>query len=773
MNGVRDIVLERLLSTLLLIGAAYLSIFVVGVPLALFLSRKYGYWQDRLFSLLAPLSSVPSWVHGTLLLFIFALELHLFPYGRMFDRTPPDTTLGYVPIVLKHMILPVTAIVLSLLFQLIYAWRTFFLVYANEDYVELAHAKGLPFRVVEKKYILRPSLPYMITSFALTLVSFWQTTTALEVVFSWPGIGKLYIDSLPHFWGSSMFPGELVIVLALVVVFAYLLGAIVLVLDVIYALTDPRVRIGMQGPTLRRVHLGRIRFIRRTGVGDIRALLGSIVGRRKGRRQPRYALKPVDLDQVKVSLSDYGATIRTGICALKSVLRELVRYRSAVVGLTIIAILVGGSIYAAIALPYNQVGRWWYTKNVSGKTYAPKLAEPEWTNWFRKDDLLSTLVLDNRHGTASKVVQPGSGETTNVTLTYSFDYPYGEVPQELFIYFVPHYDVKRPFVSMTWITPDGREIKLKDMSTSAERKVDISDLIPRKIAAFQRVANESYDTEQIGSGDPELYALFADPAQEEFVPLKGVYTLRVDGLVFEDGADLDGELVILGQVYGVAGTDYMRRDLLLPLLWGMPFALVFGLLGAVLTTAVAMIIAATGVWFGGWIDTLVQRITEANMILPVLAISVLFYALYNVSLWTILGIIVLLNVFSGPTKAFRAAFLQVRESPYVEAAQAYGASDWRIVMRYMVPRIIPVLIPQLVALIPSYVFLEATLGMFNIRSTYPTWGRVIYEALRYGPSWGSRYWVLQPIALLLLTGFAFGMIGFALDRVLNPRLREV
>jgi peptide/nickel transport system permease protein len=144
-----------------------------------------------------------------------------------------------------------------------------------------------------------------------------------------------------------------------------------------------------------------------------------------------------------------------------------------------------------------------------------------------------------------------------------------------------------------------------------------------------------------------------------------------------------------------------------------------------------------------------------------------------VGIWTILGIIVLLNVFGSPTKSFRAAFIQIKENPYVEAAQAYGASDLRIITHYMVPRVIPVLIPQLVALIPGYVFLEATLGMFNIKSLYPTWGRVIYNALRYGLVWGSRYWVLQPIALLLLTGFAFAMIGAALDRILNPRLRGV
>jgi peptide/nickel transport system permease protein len=132
---------------------------------------------------------------------------------------------------------------------------------------------------------------------------------------------------------------------------------------------------------------------------------------------------------------------------------------------------------------------------------------------------------------------------------------------------------------------------------------------------------------------------------------------------------------------------------------------------------------------------------------------------------------VVLNIFGSPLKSFRAAFLQVRESPYVESAQAYGASTGRIITRYLIPRIIPVLIPQLVALTPGYVFLEATLGLFNINSVYPTWGKVIHDALRHGFSWGSRYWVLEPIALVLLTGFAFAMIGFALDQILNPKLK--
>jgi peptide/nickel transport system permease protein len=62
--------------------------------------------------------------------------------------------------------------------------------------------------------------------------------------------------------------------------------------------------------------------------------------------------------------------------------------------------------------------------------------------------------------------------------------------------------------------------------------------------------------------------------------------------------------------------------------------------------------------------------------------------------------------------------------------------------------------------------------MFNIKSVYPTWGKVIYEALKQPASWGSPYWILEPLALLLLTGFAFAMVGYSLDRILNPRLQQ-
>jgi peptide/nickel transport system permease protein len=380
------------------------------------------------------------------------------------------------------------------------------------------------------------------------------------------------------------------------------------------------------------------------------------------------------------------------------------------------------------------------------------------------------MIINDQDDNFAKVVQPLSSEKSNILFALTFDYQFAQIPEELSLYFTPQFEEKRPFVSMTWIKPDGQEIVLKGLSIDTEKKVDLVDYLPSSRSSLQNVVNIQANSNQAEGDISELHILFSDSNAANDTPQKGSYVLLINATMFEEGADLDAEFVALGQVFGVAGTDFMRRDLLTPLLWGMPFALAFGLLGAVLTTIFSMLIAAVGVWFGGWVDALVQRMTDANMILPILAICVLLYAIYGISLWEIMGIIVIMNTFGSPTKSFRAAFLQIKNAPYIEAAQSYGASNKRIIVRYMFPRLIPVLIPQLVALIPSFVFLEATLGMFNIKSTYPTWGKVIYEALKQPASWGSPYWILEPLALLLLTGFAFAMVGFALDRILNPRL---
>jgi peptide/nickel transport system permease protein len=100
----------------------------------------------------------------------------------------------------------------------------------------MAKAKGLPDRMIERRYVLRPTLPNIITSFAFLLINLWTGAIILETVFNWPGIGQLYFRAIGIF--------DTPVILANIVVYAYLLALTVFFLDFIYALVDPRVRVG-------------------------------------------------------------------------------------------------------------------------------------------------------------------------------------------------------------------------------------------------------------------------------------------------------------------------------------------------------------------------------------------------------------------------------------------------------------------------------------------------------------------------------------------------
>lgn len=766
--NLNEILLEYLPNTLLLVCTAYLLVFLLGLPLSLSMSRNYGKWYDKSFSFFAAISSIPSWVYGIILIAVFALELRLLPTGRMVGNFPPETTWGYVLVVARHMILPVTAIFLSIFFNLVYSWRTFFITFSTEDYVELGKATGLSNRKLQKDYILKPSLPYVITSFSLMFVTFWQMTLALEVVFNWPGLGWLYVvRGLPNLWGESVYPGDLVISISLVVMFAYLMGAIVWLLDLVYVIVDPRIRLAKRSENLR---------LMKRDQPPLQALKGLF--RKKKGRTARFkpAKQTNNWNHYIPAAQPKGSPPPEARFRfwkwLKRAAAEVARYPSAIIGFTIIGILILGSLYAVIFLPYEKIGDDWSRSGFVGQPQTPKLARPAWVNLFIKGNYLSTLKLDSATGDAVREVNQLNGDTNEVLLTFTFDYNYAAFPSELFLYLSSNFESKRGFAAIFWRTPDGRELELRTTEVANLTNYDfISGIQYRRWVSDNPNFAAWFNVDDLTQNEPH-YLLFADPSQPVPKVLQGTYQLVIDGFTFEEGSDLQAELVMLGQVYGAAGTDYYRRNLTVPLLWGMPFALLIGLGGALSTTIISMALAATGVWFSGWVDNLVQRLIDVNLVLPILAIAVMAYAFLGISVWTILIVYVLLNAFGTPTKNFRAAFLQIKDAPYIEAAKSYGASNTRIILKYMVPRLIPVLVPQLVILIPAFVFLEATLGFFNIRMLYPTWGTVIYQAAMRGGIFGSRFWMLQPIALLLLTGLGFSLFGFALERILNPRLSQ-
>ncbi|MGI6508671.1 MAG: ABC transporter permease [Saccharofermentanales bacterium] len=450
---------------------------------------------------------------------------------------------------------------------------------------------------------------------------------------------------------------------------------------------------------------------------------------------------------------------------LKDSFRDIARYPSAIVGMIIVLTLIFFSFYTIWKIPYDEAIKMWRaSESVVYKN--PKNARPTWVNLFRKDKLpVSVDVVAGEDDVFTKESKPRSSGGNLIKFVYTFDFDYNEFPQDIFVYFTSNYQAKNPFVSINLLTPSGENIKITDTGISKNQnfRFEQDEDLRTRLKRLHR-GNQP---------DTTMQGIFTKLGSDPFEVDKGTYELTIQATTFEEGSDVNAELIIHGKVFGFFGTDHLRRDLKVAMMWGAPIALAFGLTAALGTAFITMFISAIGTWFGGWFDELIQRITEVNMVLPYFSILIMVGTFYSRSIWTLLLVTIILNIFSASIKSQRAIFLQVKESTYIEAAIAYGASDVRIVTRYMIPRVIPMIIPGLVSAVPSYVFLEASLALLGLGDpSIPTWGKVINDARTFGAHYqGMYYWILQPAVFLMITGLGFALLGFALDRIFNPRLR--
>lgn len=430
------------------------------------------------------------------------------------------------------------------------------------------------------------------------------------------------------------------------------------------------------------------------------------------------------------------------------------------------------------AIPYEEaVTAWRLGEDTSINN--PRNAAPSWISFFTSKKLPETIIMDTLKGGVSirKAIVPG--ETIGAArIEFSLDFTYDDFPTEVNLFFTANYNETAPFVTISWIKPDGEPFKLKEVVVKKTDKYYLS--LDEELTEKLRVYLSGKIGQEIPYEIPTHVALFAVEDESLLKPetaqvLKGKYKMIIEGVIFEKETDIDARLVVYGKVFGLAGTDHLRRDLMVALLWGAPIAVSFGVLASVSISFLQMIIAAVSAWHGRWADLLLQKATEFNMILPFLPIVMMIAVLYKISIWVLLVVVIVLSVFGSGVKTYRAMFLQVKELPYIEAAQTYGAGSIRIIFRYMIPKVLPTIIPSLVLSVSGFVFLEAALAILGLGDPVaPTWGKVINDAYTNGALFkGYFYWVLEPSALLVLTSLGFAMLGFTLDKIFNPKLREM
>ncbi len=452
----------------------------------------------------------------------------------------------------------------------------------------------------------------------------------------------------------------------------------------------------------------------------------------------------------------------------KAIVKELFSYKTGILAIALLLLLIGISVYAVVAIPYDEAVRLWRAGEMTWLKN-PRNAAPVWIELFVGKKLPRTIILSSAKGEASKVK-----EGRRVVIEYSFDYSYDDFPSEITLFFSAKYGGEPPVVKVYWLRPDGEEFFLANYTL---RSPDDKYYISNDFKLETRL--ETFIIKERLRGKPS-FAITVERAlflayTGKLEVLKGKYKMRLEATLASEGDDLDADLVVYGKVHGFTGTDHLRRPLSIALLWGTPIALAFGLTASLVTTLAQLVIAAISGWYGGKVDSLLQRITEVYMILPFLPILIMVSMFYKIDIWTLLVVVIVLSIFGPGVKTMRALVMQIKNYPFIEAALAYGASGKRIIFLYIIPRVLPLVVPGLISAVPSYVFLEAALSFLGIGDpNVPTWGKIINDAFSEGALYkGYFYWVIEPSIMLILTALAFSFLGFALDKIVNPRLKEL
>jgi len=272
---------------------------------------------------------------------------------------------------------------------------------------------------------------------------------------------------------------------------------------------------------------------------------------------------------------------------------------------------------------------------------------------------------------------------------------------------------------------------------------------PAKIV-FSEPANYTYD----------ISILFIDNKEETI------------GDTFETIVYIDDlNVKLYGTAFGALGTDQLGRDIFAQFLYGARISLFVGLLAALLSVSIGLLVGIVSGYVGRFVDEILMRFSDMLLVLPVLPLLIVLIAVLGTSIMNLIVVIGMLN-WMGFARVVRSQTLSLKERPFVEAAKAVGAGTFHIIARHILPNVLSLIYVSLALSVPSAITYEAAiswLGLYDPKVI--SWGRMLYDA-QINEGIERLWWIIPPGISIALVSVSFILLGYALDEILNPKLRR-
>lgn len=221
------------------------------------------------------------------------------------------------------------------------------------------------------------------------------------------------------------------------------------------------------------------------------------------------------------------------------------------------------------------------------------------------------------------------------------------------------------------------------------------------------------------------------------------------------------------------GTDDGGKDVFSSLLYGARVSLIVGFAAAAIALFIGGLVGIVAGYRGGWVGSLLMRITDFFLVIPDLALQIVLVAIIGPSLGTIILVIGALG-WTTTARLVRSQALTVRERKYVMRARAIGAGDAHILRRHILPAVLPLMLANMVLVISLAILSESTLAFLGLGDpTVISWGQMLNFAFGRGAVTAGAWWALLPPGFAIVwVVLGTTLLGTALEDALNPRLKR-